>query len=78
MGWILNKTNVIGIIHEIFAGCEAALALMNYQAGVAGFRPILPARLSARLINRPAFAGSPNKTIPSIAVPTEPTPTKAA
>src|SRR5690606_18662203 len=44
----------------------------------ASLRPMMPATISARLSTRPRFAGSPNSTMPRIAVPTAPTPTQTA
>jgi hypothetical protein len=37
----------------------------------------MPATISARLSKRPAFADSPNNTMPTKAVPTAPTPIQA-
>ena len=50
----------------------------NAYAGVDNLRPTMPARISARLTRRPVLAGSPNNTMPSMAVPIAPTPTQTA
>lgn len=41
-------------------------------------RPTIPATMRPRLTKRPGFAGSPNSTMPRMAVPTAPTPTHTA
>ena len=49
---------------------------IGIQAGVASFRPTMPAMIKATLTSRAALAGSPSKMMPRITVPTAPTPTQ--
>jgi membrane glycosyltransferase len=47
-------------------------------AGVNSFRPNMPETISARQTSRPAVAGSLNSRMPTMAVPTAPTPVQTA
>ena len=47
-------------------------------AGVNSFRPRMPETISARQTSRPAVAGSLNSRMPTMAVPTAPTPVQTA
>ena len=47
-------------------------------AGVNSFRPSMPETISARQASRPAVAGSLNSRMPTMAVPTAPTPVQTA
>ncbi len=57
---------------------EAASRPSPQAAGVNSFSPRMPETISARQTSRPAVAGSLNSRIPTIAVPTAPTPVQTA
>ena len=58
-----------------FDGKMTELAGPRY-AGVASFRPMMPATIRSTLPRRARSAGSPNSAMPRITVPTAPTPTQ--
>lgn len=62
---------------------EPGRLLAHHKAGATGyeaesFRPITPATINNRQTTRAAVTGSPNRTMPRIAVPTAPMPVQTA
>jgi membrane glycosyltransferase len=57
---------------------ETQAAEARQGAGVNSFNPRMPETISARQTSRPAVAGSLNTRMPTIAVPTAPTPVQTA
>ena len=60
-----------GVMHR-------CIAVKQAHVGVASFSPMMPQTIRARLNRRAGLAGSPNRMMPRIAVPTAPTPTQIA